>query len=132
MDRPTRSCVSPARPATPSPTAANGVCSSVRVAIRVDGDYRPVSGDLDGNGADDVIWYGVEALPDVRWQMSHTRGHFTRVSASVSGVYTPAAGDFDGDRRDDVLWFTPTSAVGDTVWWAQAAGATASQALRAT
>ena len=122
------------QPGTASDALAYGSQRGVlpRVTIRVDGEYQPVIGDLDGNGADDVIWYGVGTRSDARWQMTGVRGQFTRVSVSVSGVYVPAAGDFNGDRRDDVLWFTPTSAVGDTVWWTQSTGAAVGQALQAS
>ena len=108
--------------------AARGVLD--RTDITVDGrDCPGPVGDLDGNGAEDIVWYGVGTGGDVRWQMSGVRGHFTRVSASVSGTYDPEAGDFNGDHRDDVLWFTPNSAVGDTIWWGQPTGTTSSGVL---
>jgi FG-GAP repeat len=33
----------------------------------VNGDYLPVTGDFDGDGRDDIAWYGPGGLSDSMW-----------------------------------------------------------------
>jgi hypothetical protein len=83
--------------------------------------YRPVSGDFNGDGRDDIFWHAPGTGTDwVWWGQANgsalgTPG--TTSSLSVSGSYRPTAGDFDGDGRDDILWYSPTGQ--DSIWWGQ-------------
>ena len=44
----------------------SGMPMSKRVTS-IDGNYRPVAGDLDGDGHEDIFWYGPGAAPDHIW-----------------------------------------------------------------
>jgi hypothetical protein len=95
----------------------------------VDGRFRPVTGDLDGDGADEVVWHGPATAPDVRWDGVPSR--HTSTSLVVGGDHLPVTGDFDGDGRDDIAWYGPAGA-GDALWWSEPDGAATSRPLVAT
>jgi RHS repeat-associated protein len=89
----------------------------------VNGVYLPVTGDFDGNGADDIFWYAPGSTADAIWYFSTSvRNQWTSVSKTVSGTFTLVAGNFDGDGFSDVMFHTASSAV-DNVWWGQASQA---------
>ncbi|MGI8939656.1 MAG: hypothetical protein ACR2JF_15870 [Iamia sp.] len=101
------------------------------------GIYRPVVGDLDGNGRDDVIWFGADyrttigdydrdgrdeviwhapgSIADRRWDISANRGRASR-AFQIYGAYQPVSGDYDGDGRDDLVWSTPKTGAVDFVY----------------
>ena len=89
----------------PPPTTTPPPNATVRSEkVSVGGTYdAPVSGDFNGDGDADVLWYGTGNRPDYLWS-GNGRG-FTARQIAVRGTYQPLAGDFNGDRRDDVLWF---------------------------
>ena len=70
----------------------------------VSGDYQPIVGDRDGDGNDDIFWYGPGSLPDNHIWGSADR-IFEQTTNEVVGTYKTGAGDFDCDGFDDVLWF---------------------------
>ena len=41
--------------------------SRYQVALRVDGDYLPMSGDFDGDGKGDIAWYGPGGKAESMW-----------------------------------------------------------------
>jgi N-acetylmuramoyl-L-alanine amidase/FG-GAP-like repeat len=97
-------------------TASAGRYTSRRL-FTVNGSYRPLVGDFDRNGFDDILWYAAGTAADGVW---HSRGDLTfasRTTGAVNGSYRPFTGDFDGDGDDDVFWYAPGSAR-DFVWWA--------------
>jgi hypothetical protein len=91
-------------------TVAPGPKPSFSVATT----YIPVVFDLDGNGFDDILWYGPGTAPDSAWLFTPD-GHVS-VAASVGGTYTPLVGDFDGNGYQDIFWYGPGS--GADVMWA--------------
>lgn len=71
----------------------------------VNGYYTPVVGDFDGNGHDDILWYGLGTNRDFLWEFTS----FTAVTSTeivVNGYYgSPVAGDFTADGTDDIVWY---------------------------
>ena len=72
---------------------------------------RPVAGDFDGNGRDDIFWHGSGTTPDVVWWSGGASQ-----TLNVGGSYSTFTGDFDGDGVDDLLWYAPGPA-DDGVWY---------------
>ena len=52
-----------------APTRCGGSATACRPRLALDhhGDYRPVVGDFDGDGTDDLFWYGPGAKSDYIW-----------------------------------------------------------------
>jgi hypothetical protein len=90
----------------------------VKQALPVQGSYAPVVGDFDGNGTDDIFWYGTGLAADSVWYFRADRTHRSVAVTEdlITGV--PLSGDFDGDGRDDVFFYGPGSA-SDDLWWSQ-------------
>lgn len=85
-----------------------------RVDKSVGGTYVPLVGDFDGNGFDDVLWYGPGSTADSLWRFSGNGSHAV-VPLTISGRYRPVVIEADGDGDDDVIWYAPGTA-GDTIW----------------
>jgi FG-GAP-like repeat len=88
---------------------------------RVDGSYTPLAGDFDGNGRDDIFWYGPGSAADGLWLTRRDGGSPVKLSPVVNGIYTPFVGDFDGNGRDDIFWYAPGSAA-DGLWLSAGGG----------
>lgn len=86
-----------------------------RAARTVNGTYQPLVGDFDGDGAEDVFWYGAGSSADNVWYGSVSRS-VTSQAVTVNGTYEPLVGDFDGDGRHDIVWYRAGSGT-DHVWW---------------
>ena len=83
----------------------------------VSGTYLPVAGDFDGDGKDEIFWYGPGATADSLWNFTSRTSH-TSSTRTVSGSnFIPVAGDFDGDHKADILFNNWTTDGGDTIWW---------------
>lgn len=87
--------------------------------ISVDGQYVPLSGDFNGDGYDDVVWYALQEVDSHLWFGSPWG--FVDRPFRVSLSYRPVTGDFDGDGRSDILWYGPGALV-DPVWYGGANG----------
>ena len=83
-------------------------------SLNVAGIYQPLIGDFDGNGIDDIFWYGSGTSPDSLWLFRADGTHKT-VAVNVSGTYRPTVLDANGDGRSDILWYGPGSAP-DSLW----------------
>ncbi|MFP3899972.1 MAG: hypothetical protein ACLFXM_03890, partial [Acidimicrobiia bacterium] len=83
--------------------------------VEVDGVYEPFVGDFDGDGRDDVFWYGSGGARDVVWYGGRDHGFASR-DVEVDGVYEPFVGDFDGDGLADVFWYAPETPT-DAMWY---------------
>ncbi len=90
-------------------------------AIDVNGLYLPHIGDFDGNGADDIFWYGWGSREDFVW-LGQTDGSFRSRSLEVNGHYTVVVADFDGDERDDIFFYNTTPSAPDFLWFGNADG----------
>jgi len=85
-----------------------------RVAIAVNGHYRPVAGDFDGDGRTQILWYAPGSTTDHLWEWNGST--WSTSTRTISGTYKPLVGDFDGDDADDLLWYAPGDA-GDFYWY---------------
>lgn len=95
------------------PDGAGGAITSV-TPITVTGAYNALVGDYDGNGIDDVLWYGYGLAPDSLWLFRPDGSHTSR-STSVNGHYDPIVVEATGDAHDDILWYAPGSDA-DSLW----------------
>jgi hypothetical protein len=107
-------------PGLPSRWASEG--------FAVGGDFRPVVGDLDGDGRDDIVWHGPGSDPDRLWRGGDSG--FTTSSLAVQGTYWPVSEDLDGNGVDDILWYGP-GAGPDALWLFQPGGAHTVEAISA-
>lgn len=76
------------------------------------------TGDFDGNGTLDVLWYGLGANPEAIWWGRQGRG-FTVSGITAKGRFRPMVGDYDGDGRSDIFWYTPGPGK-DYLWFGRA------------
>jgi secreted trypsin-like serine protease len=74
--------------------------------VHVGGQYRPVAGDFDGDGKDDIFWYAPGAGKDRLWRGT-ANGFVAGTAVRIGNQLRPVAGDFNGDGRDDIFWFGP-------------------------
>ncbi len=88
-----------------------------KAGVPVSGTYRPATGDLDGNGFDDILWHGSGSTPDSIWWFGP--GGRTTQALQVNGSYVPIVNDFDGDGTDDIFWYA-TGLAADSVWYSRA------------
>jgi glycerophosphoryl diester phosphodiesterase len=91
-------------------------------------ETRPLVADFDGDGRDDLFWYGPGVKDDHLWLGRPSR-NFVGSPQSVRGSYLPLVGDFDGDRRGDVLWYGP-GAGNDVLWSGRPGGSFAPRTLK--
>ena len=83
-------------------------------------DARPqplVTGDVDGDGRDEVMHYLPGSTTDERFDVQPGSGiaTFARTTFNVSGTYQTLSGDFDANGYDDILWYAAGSAA-DYLW----------------
>lgn len=72
----------------------------------VEGVYRPVSGDFNGDGRTDIFWDAVSATTDFIWAGAPLPQKFDLSQKSaVYGSFRAVSGDFDGDGRTDIFWY---------------------------
>ena len=106
-----------ARPTSCGSVGTTAAC--VRSSIVVNGHYRPVAGDFDGDGATEILWYVPGATADPLWNWNGSG--WSATSLQVQGTYSPFVGDFDGDGADDIFWYGPGTA-GDSRWYGRVGG----------
>jgi hypothetical protein len=89
--------------------------------IHVNGFYEFASGDFNGDGRDDILWYAPGGGHDSIW-LGTAGGTFQAgPSINVYGNYQPIVGDFNGDGYADILWYAPGTAA-DHLWPGGATG----------
>ena len=102
----------PIQPTGPKPASFN------QTRRDIDGRYTPLPGDFNGDGRDDVIWFGPGNRRDFLW-WGRARGGFDGVQLSIRRSFQPQVGDYDGDGRDDIIWYNPGDGP-DFIWWGSA------------
>lgn len=114
--------------------------TTVRESAAIDGITAPIGrawkvvgvADLDGDGADDVVWRESSAGAVTWWRMEGLRALSVGVlSNSVAATWLPeAAPDIDGDGRGDILWRRKADGAA-IVWRMEGAGQFTSDTLPA-
>jgi hypothetical protein len=92
--------------------------------------YDPFASDFDGDGYDEIFWYGPGAAADSMWHFDDFTHPVSR-SVNVRGTYQPLVGDFTGDGVDDVFWYAAGSAA-DSLWDFNAGGGYTATTLNVT
>jgi hypothetical protein len=77
--------------------------------------YRPVTGDFNGDGRDEIFWYRPGDDSDSVWYFDANRVRRTK-NFSVGNDYQPISGDFDGDGFADIVWYGRGSLVDGITW----------------
>jgi hypothetical protein len=97
----------PPPPTDPPPRPRRARAEFEQTARAVDGTFEHAQvGDFDGNGKNDILWYGEGAKPEYIWWGRPGRG-FVVADIRAAGRFRPMVGDYDGDGRDDILWYVP-------------------------
>ncbi|MGQ0832710.1 MAG: FG-GAP repeat domain-containing protein [Microthrixaceae bacterium] len=73
-------------------------------SLDIVGTRTDLVGDINGDGRDDIVWYGRGSTPDQVW-LGQADGSFTAVPFSISGDYEPLIGDIDGDAKAEIVWY---------------------------
>ncbi|HYF45295.1 MAG TPA: VCBS repeat-containing protein, partial [Acidimicrobiales bacterium] len=103
-------------PANWSPAART--VRDVTVSDQWDG-VEPRSGDFDGDGLDDLLWYDPETGPAVVWYSLGDGRFRPPVEIAMGAGRVPLVGDFNGDCRSDIWWYGP-GGVADRQWQGRA------------
>jgi RHS repeat-associated protein len=98
-------------------------------AVSRGGDHSPVSGDIDNNGFDDIVWYTPGTGADDVYFAAGSRNSWLSRAVTINGTYELDTGDVDGDGKDDLM-FTP-AAGGGTIWWGNTANGFATTTQKA-
>jgi hypothetical protein len=90
--------------------------------LTVNGSYRPIALDADGDGRGDVLWYAPGSGRETLW-LGAGSGRFASLAVeAVTTTYDDVVVlDVDGDRRDDVLWYSRRTGAA-RVWVAAGGG----------
>jgi alpha-tubulin suppressor-like RCC1 family protein len=82
-------------------------------ALPISGTYTPAVGDFDGDGRDDIFWYGRSSNPDSVWYFTG-RGTYVSKSVTLAGDFQLFVGNFNTSAgsaaQDDVFLYGPGSA----------------------
>lgn len=76
--------------------------------------YTPFAGDFDGDGKDELFFFGPGNAGDFIWDFDDVGGK-VQTPKTQGGLYLPVVGDFDGNGIDDIFWYAPGSAP-DELW----------------
>jgi len=80
----------------------------------VNGVYRPMVGDFDGDQCDDIFWYAPGGAADYVWY-NDGGSNFTSREVRVNGSYRPVVNFFNEDNTDDIYWYAPGRAA-EAMW----------------
>ncbi len=79
----------------------------------------PMVMNIDGDSADDILWYGYGSAPD-----SIQTSSGGSVATTVNGSYAPLWSNFNGDNGgyDDIFWWATAPGGSDAFWAADGSG----------
>jgi hypothetical protein len=110
----------------PTSQAPNGILS-FGPALNLPTGFVPVTGDFNGDGVTDILWYNsINGTGNGIWYMQ------APTSQAPNGVlsfgpgfnlpagFVPVTGDFNGDGVTDILWYNSNGGTGDGIWYMQA------------
>lgn len=106
--------------------ASPGGLSITSRPITVSGTYTLATGDFDGNGQADVLFYSPGPQRDSIWFTQGTAAGSTGSRPSVfyvDSTYTPFAANFTGTEQRDEILYNANGAAGDVLWTFDALGA---------
>lgn len=95
---------------------SNGV-DHATTSLSVNSLSLPLTGDFDGDGRGDILWYGRGGATDTVWWGGLV--WFTFGQVTINGAYDPFVGDYNCDGRDDIFWYAPGPAQ-DWIWYGRA------------
>jgi hypothetical protein len=102
------------------PTGSNAFVD--RAVANVNGTYRLVGGDFNGDGYGDILFYGPGTAPDAIWYGDPAHAGFHGGAVAINGVFDKViAGDFNGDGRSDLLFYGAGTRP-DVIWFSKAGG----------
>lgn len=85
----------------------------------INGTFKPVAGDFDGDGYDEIFWHSPNANSDSFWDFdtAQTEPVWTSVPAPPVGVpdWILTVGDFSNDGTDDIFFYRPGAGT-ETIW----------------
>lgn len=98
------------------PPGLDGALTITTKTYPINSTYVPVAGDFDGNGYEDIFWYGPGTAAESVWKFRAGQA-FTAVNQSKVNAtgFRITAGDFDRDGYDDVFWHLPGTG-GEAIW----------------
>jgi hypothetical protein len=73
--------------------------------LEVGPGFRASVGDFDGDGLQDVAWYGPGDQLDAYWFGTPERSFRAAPMPPVGDAWFPVVADVDGDGIDDILWW---------------------------
>jgi hypothetical protein len=94
--------------------AGAGIASGPTYTLPVTYTYTPFTGDFDGDGKDELFFFGAGDAGDFIWDFNGIAER-REVAKTQGGLYHPVVGDFDDNGTDDVFWYAP-GAVADQLW----------------
>ena len=93
-------------------TTGHGAClppapSGLRLTgTTVNGTFRPIALDAQGDGKGDVLWYAKGATQDYLWSGTGS-GAFTATPLTIGGPFDDVLPlDVDADGDDDIVWYS--------------------------
>jgi hypothetical protein len=87
------------------------------MAVTISGTYRPVVVDVNGNAADDIIWYAPGAAADSIWIFGAGATR-SQLSTTINGDYQPITGRFGdapGSQPQERVLFAKPGGMG-AIW----------------
>ncbi|MGE0732783.1 MAG: sorbosone dehydrogenase family protein [Acidimicrobiia bacterium] len=103
-------------PVTEAQAQPSGIFPSAERVVNVGADRPPVTGDFDGDGRGDLIFYSGNPDADGIWY-GRSDGNVDPAVLGAGFGYRPIVGDYNGDAVDDVFWYDLGKSAPGIVWY---------------